>query len=303
MKTSVLLALLLFPVIIFSQPINHFNQSGSKWNVAITKPAGSQNNPSFVATTTTVFGTKGDTMVGTKQWFKLYSTTDSLFLNNLEYRGIVRTESNRVLFSSPLNQLDTLYDFNLNVGDSVLFNLFGTNPEWLQVINVDSVQINGVFYKRQKFNEPSINAFDRLDEIWIEGIGSLHGPLFPNFPVKFSQEIADSSWVTCTFSGNQSVWQNPYYSDCFVNITLGIDKSEIENFRLYPNPFYDKIYFENIKAETLELAVLNSLGQVVKQIKRESNLEFIDLSELNEGIYFLRFNDQINSRLEKVIKS
>src|SRR5699024_3316409 len=129
----------------------------------------------------------------------------------------LRAENSKVLYLDTLNQLDTLYDFSLKVGDSVLFNINGTTPEWLQVNHVDTIQIHGDYYKRLTFDEPSISAFDWLDEEWIEGIGSIHGPLFPAFPVKFSEEIPDSMLLICSYSDNQDVWQHPSYQNCYVN--------------------------------------------------------------------------------------
>ena len=302
MKTTILLSILLLPTILLGQEINHFDNLDSKWNVAKTYPAANQQNPNFVATTTTVYGFQGDTLINSEQWFKLYSTSDSLFQNNLLYRGLLREENNKVFYLDTLSQLDTLYDFSLNVGDSVLFDLIGMYPEWLQVINVDSIQINGDYYRRLKFEEPSISAFDWLDEEWIEGIGSKHGPLFPAFPVKFSEEMPDSMLVTCTFSNNQQVWQHQSYPNCYVNIVLSVDQLVLFDFKIYPNPFTDRIHIENIDLQQYELTVLNSLGQTVKRTQVNNDNIIIDLSELKEGIYFLRIESRDNAKTIKMIK-
>ncbi|MDY0343801.1 MAG: T9SS type A sorting domain-containing protein [Lentimicrobium sp.] len=302
MKTVIVFSVLMLPAILWGQIINHFDNLDSKWNVAKTYPAANQQNPNFVATTTTVYGFQADTVINSVQWFKVYSSNDSLFQNNLVYRGLLRTENNKVFYLDTLNQLDTLYDFNLNLGDSVLYHLYGMFPEWLEIINVDSIQISGEYYKRLKFAEPTMNAFDELNEIWIEGIGSIHGPLFPNFPVKFSQEMPDSMLVTCSYSDHQQVWQHPSYAGCYVNIVLGVSKLEIFDFKIYPNPFSDKIYFENSRIYNYDLAVLNSVGQVVRQIQPDSNSQSIDLTELKAGIYFLRISAQGITKTMKIIK-
>lgn len=302
MKTTILLSILLLPTILLGQIINHFDNLDSKWNVAKTYPAANQQNPNFVATTTTVYGFQGDTLINSEQWFKLYSTSDSLFQSNLLFRGLLREENNKVFYLDTLNQLDTLYDFSLNVGDSVLFDLYGMYPEWLQVIIVDSIQINGDYYKRLKFEEPSINAFDWLDEEWIEGIGSKHGPLFPAFPVKFSEEIPDSMLVTCTFSNNQQVWQHQSYPSCYVSIVLSVDQLELFDFKIYPNPFTDRIHIENIDLQQYELTILNSLGQTAKRTQVNNDNIMIDLSELKEGIYFLRIESRDSAKTMKIIK-
>jgi len=302
MKTTIIFSILLLPSILWGQVINHFDNLDSKWNVAKTYPAANQQNPNFVATTTTVYGFQGDTIINSEQWFKIYSSNDSLFQNDLVYRGLIRADNSKVFYLDTLNQIDTLYNFSLNVGDSVLFDLYGMYPEWLQVVNVDSIQISGNYYKRLKFAEPTIQAFDELNEIWIEGIGSIHGPLFPNFPVKFSQEIPDSMLVTCTFSNNQQVWQHPTYPSCYVNIVLSVDPLELLDFKIYPNPFTNKIHIENIGLQQYELTILNRLGQTIKQIQVNNKNQTIDLTELKTGIYLLRINDREIIKTMKIIK-
>lgn len=302
MKTTIVFSILMLPSILLGQVINHFDNLDSKWNVAKTYPAANQQNPNFVATTTTVYGFQGDTLINSEQWFKLYSTNDSLFQSNLIYRGLIKAENDKVFYLDTLNQLDTLYDFSLNVGDSVLFDLYGMYPEWLQVINVDSIQIDGVYYRRLKFEEPTLQAFDELNEIWIESIGSIHGPLFPNFPEKFSQEIPDSMLVTCTFSNNQQVWQHQSYPNCYVNIVLSVNQLELFDFKIYPNPFTDIIHIGNNGLQQFGLIVLNSLGQTVKRIQVNNNNQTIDLSDLNAGIYLLRIESEDNIKKIKIIK-
>lgn len=302
MKTTIIFTILLLPSFLWGQVINHFDTLDSKWNVAKTYPAATQQNPTFAATTTTVYGFQSDTIINSERWFKLYSTIDSTFQSNLLYRGLIRQENNKVFYLDTLNQLDTLYDFSLNVGDSVLFDLYGMFPEWLKVISVDSIQINSVFYKRLKFEEPTIQAFDDLNEIWIEGIGSIHGPLFPNSPIKFSQTVSDSMLLTCTFSNNQQVWQNQSYPTCYVNIVLSIDQLQLFNLKIYPNPFVDKIHFENLDFRQFELTVLNNLGQTVSKTQINNHNTIIDLADLKAGVYFLRIEDEEKAITMKIIK-
>jgi len=303
MKTKIVFSLLFLPTLLWGQITNHFDHLDSKWNVAYTFPQANQQNPNFAATETTVYGYQGDSLIDNQLWFKMYSTNDSGFKSNLVYRGLTRTENNRVLYLDILNQIDTLYDFNLKLGDSFLFNLNGKFPEKIPITVVDSIQINGEFYKRIKFAEPRMmNAFDVLDEVWIEGIGSIHGPLFPNSPRKFSEEMPDSMLLICSTSNNQHFWENPSYTSCYVNIVLDLDNQEAIDFKIYPNPFSDKIIVENNKNENLEISILNGLGQVLLKMKIISGKKTIDLSKLNQGIYIININSNNRMTTKKLIK-
>jgi hypothetical protein len=303
MKTKYLLTVLAFPILAFGQITNHFNNSDSKWNVAKTYPDGNLQNPNFVATTTTVFGFQGDTLINSDLWFKLYSTSDSLFQNNLTFKGLIRTDNSRILYLDTASQLDTLYDFNINPGDSILFNLYGQFPEKIPVINIDSIHINGQFYRRFHFAEPTIiNAFDLLNEVWIEGIGSIHGPIFTTFPVKFSTEIPDSLILTCTYSNNQQVWQHPSYNSCYLNIVLGIDNKAKTDLSFYPNPFQDNIKINLTKADNYEINIFNSIGQRLIAKSMTSDFATIDLTALNDGVYFMTIDSKTERWTTKLIK-
>ncbi|HOY32046.1 MAG TPA: T9SS type A sorting domain-containing protein [Bacteroidales bacterium] len=302
MKKFIFYSVLMLPSILWGQTVNHFDHADSKWYVAKTFPAPDQQNPDFVATTTAVYGFQGDTMINGKLWNKLYSTTDSLFLNDLVFRGCVRTENNKVVYLDTLFQTDTLYDFGLNTGDSVLFNINGVNPEWLKVIDIDSILLHGVKYRRLTFNEPGISAFDELNEIWIEGIGSIHGPLFPYFPVKFSQEMPDSMLLTCTFSNNEYILHNTSYTQCYANITLGIVPKASEGMKIYPNPFSEHLILENTNRNNFNLKIYDYLGRVVREGRVKSDITVLDLAGLDNGIYLLVICDAKNTMIYKTIK-
>lgn len=303
MKLTTTIALLFIQTIVFSQVINHFENSDSRWNVAETYPDANQNNPTFVATTTTVFGFQSDTLISGETWNKMYVTNDSLFQNNLEFVGATRVENDQILFRDTLDQLDTLYDFSLNVGDSVLYNINGNYPEWLDIIEIDSIQINGEYYKRFHIDEPTMSAFDWLDEIWIEGIGSVHGPLFPRYPRKFSEEMPDSMLMTCSFSSGQEFWNHPNYDECYVNIVLGLQSYKQSDFNVYPNPFESEIYVQSENNMIQEITVSNKLGQEIRKMNDYSINEIIDLRSLNSGVYFLRIKGDQGSTTKRIIKN
>ena len=289
--------------IVHGQVVHHFENVDSKWNVAETYPAANPDNPNFAATTTSVYGFQGDTLIAGDTWNKMYVTSDSLFQNNLEFVGVTRVENDMVLFLDTLSQLDTLYDFSLNVGDSVLYTINGNNPEWLDIIEIDSIQINGEYYKRFHINEPTMSAFDELDEIWIEGIGSIHGPLFPRYPQKFSSEIPDSMLLTCSFSSTQEVWNNPDYQECYINNVLNLKSHNKTEFALYPNPFKSVVSIQSQHYPIEEIIILNNLGAVIRIIKDHEINEKIDLSFLKSGVYHIKIKGEQGSTIKRIIKN
>jgi hypothetical protein len=301
MKSIITTAILTLPSLLWGQAVNNYSFPDAKWNVAETFPSGNQQNPNFVATTTTVYGFQGDSTFNNELWNKLYSTNDPLFESNLLYLGLIREVNELVIFVDTLEELDTLYNFNLLVGDSAFFDL-GPQPSWLKVLEVSTIQINGEIYKSLKFEEPIYTAFDRLNEVWIEGIGSIHGPLFPHSPRKFSEEIPDSMLLTCSHANSQIVYQQPYYEYCYTNVVLGLSDQDNFDLKIYPIPFSDKLTFESDNLEPFDLTIVNNLGITTGSLQIGFGKQIIDLTFLREGIYFLNMKVEGRIKTIKVIK-
>lgn len=203
-----------------------------------------------------------------------------------------------------MNKLDTLYNFNLKLGDTALFNLSGNQSVWLPIILIDSIQINDQFYKRFKFAEPKgHNAFDKLNEMWIEGIGSIHGPLFPINPRKFLTEIPDSLMLTCTNLNNQQIWKHPFYNSCYVNIVLGSKNIEKTKLTVYPNPFTTSFQINFAKTDHYQISIFNAKGQKIIEKNVSSISAIIDFSLFNDGIYFLAVDNNKERWTKTIIKN
>lgn len=286
MKQILLLSFIVCPLFLTAQTVNHFENESAKWFVADTYPNANQQNPTFVQTTTTVYGFLGDTTVQGEQWFKTYSSLDTTFTTNLEYQGLVREENGYVFFQDTASSVDTLYNFNMELGDSVLYNFWGQNEEYIHVVEIDSVPINGEMYKRLSFDEP-IFGFFLMDEKWVEGIGSIHGPLFPLNPEAFSDgEIPDSLELVCTHVNEILYWENEFYDQCLVNIILGSTDIQIADFDVYPNPTADR-FFVRQQHGTGQFFIRDILGQQVLSGQLQSENQSVDINNLKSGIYFV----------------
>ncbi len=123
--------------------------------------------------TTHNYGLKNDdTLINNITYHKLYLSNDTLFQES-EWIGGIREDSfKRVYFrhaamtgSSESDRL--LYDFSLQLGDSLPANAHNGQNNWLvpmQVTQVDSININGTYHRRITFNWPRTS--------WVEGVGN-----------------------------------------------------------------------------------------------------------------------------------
>jgi hypothetical protein len=121
---------------------------------------------------------KGDTIVNGKLYKKL--TEDN------QFRFCLRQEGSRIYTIGGNFQYESLwYDFSLNPGDTITC---GRCQPVMQVMQVDTIIVDGTARRRLAMGSYSDNKmiFERFGiyggptlDIWVEGIGSVHGPLSP----------------------------------------------------------------------------------------------------------------------------
>ena len=81
------------------------------------------------------------------------------------------------------------------------------------------------------------------------------------------------------------------------------EDSENADLVIYPNPTSGVVYIEHIRPVT-EIIVSNILGQIIDRFETNRNQHYVlDLSELRNGMYFIRVTDEGNTRyIQKLIK-
>ncbi len=271
----------------YSQGSFTFADVNATWNVASTYPNTDPENPSFVETRTKIYGFIGDTLIGENLWQKYYSTYDIDFQADFSIEAYLREENGYVTILDANNSVDTLYNFNIQIGDSIGYD-FGFGIDYLTVISMDSLLIDEAYHKRFYFEEPFYPPSE-LIEIWIEGIGSIHGPLFPKYPQLFSTEIPDSLNLLCYKNEESILWQNTNYETCYVSNVLALEKPEKEVMKVYPNPATTQIVFElpTITKEN-HLQIKDIFGNIVAELpllKGQSQLQW-NCSQIASGVYF-----------------
>lgn len=92
------------------------------------------------------------------------------------------------------------------------------------------------------------------------------------------------------------------FTEMIIVASLSVEASSIPNVAIYPNPIASKLYFKGIAYEDIEsLVIYDLLG---KEIKKLSKLEsdFIEVSELPSGTYFLKITKNGASVLKQIVK-
>ncbi len=301
MRKNLTFLLILGFKLCFAQSLINFADSTATWSVAKTFPAGTMQFPSFAATKTKTYGYISDTLIGTSSWNKIYFTNDSVFsvASNNTFAGYISSDNGFAFYIDTLFIVDTLYNFDLQIGDSVNYDFgAGACNTYLYVSTVDSIVINGVYHKRFFFTEPATcpNALTLLNEVWMEGIGSIHGPLFPHNPTVFSTENSDSMLLTCFKLNDSLTWSNPNYSDCYNNIVLSVHELNESNNEIlvFPNPTSAvlKIDLPNNADKNFLVSIFDMQGKMIRQKNYRSIPIIIDVETLENNFYLLKVESE-----------
>ena len=219
----IIIVLLNFLFSSFSQDDYYpFPQTGAKWTVLHTK-------------------------VGGDFWeTREYKTADTITIENTLYRLLVysclenhyyafREENKQIFFYIPDIGEVLMYDFNLNVGDTIFYDIALSgdfkiaNSKCKHCDDFYSIRNEYVNYKHYQVVE-SIDKIVLADgserkrfslncDIWIEGIGSIakQGPLGP-IALKFAL-CGDKYHFTCLRENENIIYLSPKCTDCLCGNT------------------------------------------------------------------------------------
>lgn len=285
MRTTLCAVALLVARFLLAQDTSLFAEPSAFWYVANTHPAGTPVDPGFTATTTRRYWIENDSLVGGELWSVFVSGPTHNGGEPQQIEGLVRQEGDIVLSLRDDMSTDTLYDFSLSVGDSTHYLIDGWYSTWLHAIAVDSVLVGGGYRHTLLFDEPQLPP-DELRECWIEGIGSIHGPLFPGQARTFMTEVpGDSLMLTCFGIDQTVLWNHPGYETCEVNILLGLDEQVSAARRLHPNPGSDHFTIPLEHSEGLRLEIFDATGRAILHDLSINGSTVIDASTWSKGVF------------------
>ena len=110
--------------------------------------------------------------------------------------------------------------------------------------------------------------------------------------------------MNATLNGERSILKN---SNVTVNCTGTVNTnnmSENNKIKVYPNPTTGKILIKNlIQTSNNSIVVRDILGKIIFTSESGNNLDSLDISYLEDGIYFIEIAHSNGVRIEKVILS
>ncbi len=230
-----------------------------------------------------------DTIVEQKQYSILSIGFGTKYLIREDNSGKVYFRDNSNIYP---NYKDTteylLYDFSLNVRDTIeitysLREIYDSFCK-LEVVEIGSVEVGGVFRKKMTLHKiPFTNT--GLDDVhyWVEGIGSLFGPIYPLTIPDGERDFEFDCYKTDDIS------YGVCYCDGDTNIQHQLQEDEI---LFYPNPVINTSQFvfpENGVAYTIE--IYNSIGDKMFHYQA-NNTMVINKSSFDVGVYFYKVSNE-----------
>jgi len=294
MKKLLLISLLLFVLkSAFAQTnVYHpFPESNAVWNESFRIwgcnfwPYYHEERYSYVMT--------GDTVIGATTFHKLewpfIQLMDTCFgnfpMNYPGYAGAIMqdTAARKIFYVHPnQSNVQLLYDFSLQLGDTVLSSLVSSCPNTTIVTNIDSILINGSYRKQFTWYGSQVTTV-------VEGIGSLNGLLDISCGIIDGPEFN----LGCFKENNVVMYTNPSFADSVCATINGI--KNIDDVKttttIFPNPFHNtaELRFDNTRlaGDKIELKIYNTMGELVREEEiLPVNSYILHRAGLSDGLYF-----------------
>jgi hypothetical protein len=183
------------------------------------------------------------------------------FLTTILFLTFISLNAQTVTITGSCDSEDTDGDFNLSE------NING-RPSYVHSNNLLMIRWSGARWEAVVISDTSI-------------IGMYNNANTANPPASsFSPWTAQECDPTGTFSG-----------DGTSSSTLGINDVELVtvDIKSYPNPAIDYLFISGLEKE-IKFKIYNTLGAKVQK-GRTSNDEKIDIQNLHNGLYFLKFDN------------
>jgi hypothetical protein len=273
-----------------------FPEGNASWNVNMTQAQCFMGGFLFQDYSITF---AGDTVIENLTYHKLHSPFVEVYMSGgcdqsifPGYKGAIRqdTANRKVYFVPPtFSSEQLLYDFTLQVGDTVKGYLEAFISEPDTVTAIDSVMVAGNYRKRWLIN-PCYEFY------LIEGIGSTYGLLqaYPGCATDM-----DYYSIVCFNQNGQSVY--PVTSpEC--NVITSINNIFPEDFRVYPNPSSGTFTIDFCNRKKIsEIRLTDMPGRLVYQ-KKINNQTTVNIEGLPVGTYILTIVDNENrTSVRKVV--
>lgn len=210
-----------------------------------------------------------------------------------------------------------LYNFGASIGDQWIISTsddgFGECDDTSRIVvtNTGTIEVNETSYRYISI-EPTSNSSMGLKGTYVERFGNIDQEdrpfqyLFPG-AVQCDSLSGIVEWPYFNFKcfeDSSFTLYNPSLEDCEYYLNLsGTDEFTSNIITCYPNPSKNILRVDyNFKNDVL-VEIFTTQGVLVCSFIMNKNSNLIDISNLNKGMYLLKFNSGRNENyISKIIK-
>lgn len=197
-----------------------------------------------------------------------------------------------------------LYNFGAKPGDSWEIgsdtNIFKCTKSFVTVDSIGTILINNKSYRWISVS-PNPNSSMGIRGKIIERFGAVDDYLFPTYYNCDPNVAADFDWYTFScFQDDNFPLYNVINKDCEYLLTIGIPEIE-QTFTVYPIPTKGNLYISRESNSDLFIRIFAITGKEIYSKHLRTNE--LDLSQLKDGVYFLRIEDKNKKTIiKKIVK-
>lgn len=217
----------------------------------------------------------GDTIINLKSFKKIFLNGYGLCAWGGNVGALFDDTILRKVFFIPFPDSveQILYDFTLNVGDTI--NGYFGGGAINTITSIDTVNFGGIDRKRFSYS----GGF--VDPYYIEGIGSATGLL-----ENIDQYWINSSLLCFSVNGVAIYPITVSASACSLLSNSNNEKEDQFEFSVFPNPFSESVNFTFGEGKADQLILTDMTGIEWKKFYLKGNHFILNGNELSSGIYF-----------------
>jgi hypothetical protein len=216
-------------------------------------------------------------------------------------------EDNGVIFLRYLNQWDTLYQFNAQVGDhwrmakQPFANVCPENSR-LKVLSTGNKIINNETrkYLVVDFCNPDLTSLGWGQDTIVENIGFIGTYFLPYDQFDGALDGNEGGPFRCYSHDNFATYAPHFSGACDYIVGLEEVTAAQTTFTIYPNPVGNEIHFSKEFANTFTTYTIYSLDGKIQQAGSMSELIRVDY--LRNGNYLLEIANENQKQFAKLLK-
>jgi len=213
-----------------------------------------------------------------------------------EYIFFEDTSAHKVfVYNSNIQKFFVLYDFNLNVGDTLA-------QDNLVVTRIVDTTFLGTSRKKISFR----STLDRDYVIeWIEGIGNITHPLVTDYPVsRFNKMVCVKQNSSIVYESQPTLFTVDCNSVLSSTNEIPSKENNLGKLIIYPNPSSGEIqWFTSRISSTKSVQIFNAIGHRIYQSPDNFQANSLNISHWPPGVYYMVLTASLGSISQKFIKN